>query len=72
MSADVSISRERWEEFAHRLAEMAKQVADRDREIYRLEGVVRSQVEALNHWRKQFDIEHGLRLVAQEKLEGKV
>jgi hypothetical protein len=51
---------------------MAKQVADRDREIYRLEGVVRSQVEALNHWRKQFDIEHGLRLVAQEKLEGKV
>lgn len=46
----------------------------KDREIYRLNGVVRSLTESLDHWRKQFDAEYAevLRLNLEMSLESRV
>lgn len=36
-------------------------------EIWRLNGVAENLMTALNHWRKVYDEEHGLRLVIEER-----
>jgi hypothetical protein len=42
-----------------------------DQQIYRLQGIISAQEAALKHWRREFDVEHALRL-ASEGMEDRV
>ncbi len=48
---------------------LEKKILDLEQEGYRKDGIIRSQVEALNHWRREFDAEHAAHVEAQKPLE---